>query len=104
VDFGSHWEGQQRGIPAIYWVIQQWNKRYDKPEPKKTPKKTVKSVEREVYKQWVIQPAKYACVCQYCDTTVRGKAVTAVDKDIIVYHRDCWEKHYRLDSAKLEEA
>lgn len=26
VDFG-HWCGDENGIPAVHWVIQQWNKR-----------------------------------------------------------------------------
>lgn len=28
VDFG-HWCGVENGIPAIHWVIEQWNKRED---------------------------------------------------------------------------
>lgn len=26
VNFG-HWSGEENGIPAVHWVIKQWNKR-----------------------------------------------------------------------------
>ena len=31
IDFG-HWCGIENGIPAVHWVIKQWNRRHSKEE------------------------------------------------------------------------
>jgi len=31
IDFG-HWYGIENGIPAVHWVIKQWNRRHSKEE------------------------------------------------------------------------